>query len=78
MDASEAPGMPEATAALLRSRIHPDLAPALAEIVLTAATPAVLMAAFADTADSLTEQGYPDIAWVLDEMSYSIRERTET
>lgn len=57
--AGDIPGLFEAVAALNSQEIPEDAARALATIVLTAATPLVLAAAFADTADDFRD--IPDL-----------------
>lgn len=75
------PGMIEGINALRTAHFRDEIddwttTDRLAEIVLTAATPAIMAATFADAADLATEEGYPETALFLDTLSNQVRERT--
>lgn len=84
MNHADIPGFAEALAAISAPRFAWDVLPSERESVvaeiLSAATPVILAAAFADVADSMSEDHNwadgPVLAIYLDAMSHQIRERT--
>lgn len=83
MQELNAPGLPEAQAALVAEGLSDHYAEHLATLVLTAATSPILSAAFADAADQAADYATmaPGIGWehtaaFADNISRTIREMT--